>query len=364
MDAAATATTSPGTKTFPTSLTGKSMSLDSSNGDEPVDPRVAVELESLNSATNEINKLEKELEKANAKFRQLLTSTSGQLEVLGKRIGMSNIDRARPFYEALAIAQTAHRACLSAATQFSRANDLHAAAKSTEVAITESKSNSKCLDSVLQEVLNHATLKVMEAEKLKKDSELTHRLRAEDFTKAESRVHELEKHLSREIEKSRPYFELKNQLNINLLCVKTEIESIQNSIATAKATYAASLNRLECISEEIHHQRNANGRSVSGASTASQSPASSARCESPGDHKSRYERHSSSCSSSSSFSNGSTCGKERGSLPRRSSPVGAEAETEPETKNQEQTDTDTDLIKQPVTDSCELTDSNGEETRL
>lgn len=61
------------------------------------------------------------MQNANSKFRQLLTSKSAELEALGKRIG-SAIDRARPFYEALAQAQNAHRACLSAATQFSRAN--------------------------------------------------------------------------------------------------------------------------------------------------------------------------------------------------------------------------------------------------
>lgn len=120
----------------------------------------------------------------------------------------------------------------------------------------------------------------MEAEEQKKSSETEHRCKAEDFTIAERRVSELEKRLSREIEKSRPYFELKDQLNADLQSVKTEIENLQEAIGKAKATYAQSLKRLESISEEIHERRN-NGSSASsrtpgvGAETPTSTSASS-----------------------------------------------------------------------------------------
>ena len=94
---------------------------------------------------------------------------------------------------------------------------------------------------------------------MKKVSEVEHRLRAEDFTCAERRVQELEKNLRREIEKSRPYFQMKDKLNTDLQAVKSEIESRQKSVSEAKRQYSEALKRLESISEEIHERRNGTG---------------------------------------------------------------------------------------------------------
>ena len=49
--------------------------------EEPLDPRVQLELEKLNACTDDINKLETQLEDANALFRQLLSDSTQQLKV-------------------------------------------------------------------------------------------------------------------------------------------------------------------------------------------------------------------------------------------------------------------------------------------
>ena len=60
-------------------------------------------------------------------------------------------------------------------------------------------------------MLNHATMKVMEAESLKTASEAEHAKRAAFFTKAEQEVQHLEKKLKKHIQKSRLYFEATKQ---------------------------------------------------------------------------------------------------------------------------------------------------------
>jgi len=97
--------------------------------EEELDPRVQEELEKLNKHTDQINKLEIQLEEANGLFRTLLTDSTHQLKAMSQKVGVAQIEKARPYFEALEIANKAQKECQSAATAFQRANGIHAAAK-------------------------------------------------------------------------------------------------------------------------------------------------------------------------------------------------------------------------------------------
>ena len=225
--------------------------------EEELDPRVQSELERLNKCTDEINKLELQLEEANAVFRTLLSDSTQQLKATSAKIG-NCIEKARPYYEALEVSQKAQKECQSAATHYQRASGVHAAAKET-IALAEerflSNSSDWSFDNAWQEMLNHATMKVMEAEKAKTDSEAEHQRRALAFTTAETEVQRLEKKLKKFIEKSRPYFEQKDALNRALESQKTCVHLYQEKVKLVKADYARSLRALEEISESIHARR-------------------------------------------------------------------------------------------------------------
>ncbi|TRY73030.1 hypothetical protein TCAL_01890 [Tigriopus californicus] len=224
---------------------------------EVLDPRVQEELEKLNVCTEEINQLEVQLEDANCLFRTLLSDSTHMLKAMAKKVG-GCIEKARPYYEALEVYQKAQKECQSAATHYQRASGIHAAAKET-IALAEqrflSNSNDWKFDNAWQEMLNHATIKVMEAEKTKTDSEAEHMQKADAFQVAEAEVQRLEKKLSRHIQKSQPYFEQKDRFNKTLVDQKSRVQELQQKIAETKAQYAQSLRNLEEISESIHQQR-------------------------------------------------------------------------------------------------------------
>lgn len=159
--------------------------------DEELDPRVQDELERLNSCTDEINQLENELEEANCLFRTLLTDSTHQLKALSKKIGGNTIEKGRPYFEALEISNKAQKECQAAATAYQRAHGIHAAAKET-IALAEqrflSNSTEWEFDNAWQEMLNHATIKVMAAEKQKTESEAEHLKLQNVFTAAEQEV--------------------------------------------------------------------------------------------------------------------------------------------------------------------------------
>ncbi|KAK7078984.1 SH3 domain-binding protein 5 [Halocaridina rubra] len=226
--------------------------------DERLDPRVQVELEKLNTATDDINKLEAKLEEANYVFRTTLTESTARLKALAKKLG-NCIEKARPFYEAQELARSSQLECQRAAVQYQRANALHQAAKETIALAEERFVNSRHehwqFDSAWQEMLNHATMKVMEAEAQKAASEREHMRRAAAFTQAEQRVQQLQRGLKSSINKSLVYFDEKNAIQSQLETLKERVQQLQKAIASSKSTYAQSLRNLEQISEEIHEQR-------------------------------------------------------------------------------------------------------------
>ncbi|XP_063232378.1 SH3 domain-binding protein 5 homolog [Bacillus rossius redtenbacheri] len=230
------------------------------DGEEPdLDPRIQVELEKLNNATDEINKLEIELDEANTAFRLLLSDSTRRLKLLSRKLG-GCIERARPYYEALEVARHAQLECQRAAVHFQRANEIHQAAKET-VALAEqrflSKQHEWQFDNAWQEMLNHATIKVRDAEDQKVESGRSHQKRAMLFNAAEQKAQQLEQRLRRSVAKARPYFEEKALCQQQLATQKERVEALQGAVAATKASYSASLRQLERISEEIHCRRGA-----------------------------------------------------------------------------------------------------------
>ncbi|CAK9801027.1 SH3 domain-binding protein 5 homolog [Anthophora plagiata] len=226
--------------------------------DEVLDPRIQIELENLNDATDDINKLETELDEAQTAFRQLLCETTKRLTEILNKVGNSCVEKARCYYEALEIAREAQIKCQQQAQLFQKASEIHAAAKET-VTLAESRFMSHQhewnFDQAWQDMLNHATLKVMDAENQKAECGREHYRRAVLFHDAEKRLLQLEEKHRRAIIKARPYFEVKTQCDQMLATQKERVEYLQKAIQDAKTNYASSLRRLEEISNQIHQQR-------------------------------------------------------------------------------------------------------------
>ncbi|XP_058055279.1 SH3 domain-binding protein 5 homolog isoform X2 [Anopheles bellator] len=216
-----------------------------------------IELENLNTSTDDINKLEIELEEANSTFRILMNESTRRLKLSSKKLG-SCIEKARPYYEALEKAKVAQLECQAATLKYQRANEIHAAAKET-VALAEqrfmSNSHEWQFDNAWQEMLNHATIKVMDAEKQKAESGAEHHRKAKVFEEAEKKVQQLEERYHRSIQKSRPYFDEKQLCQEQLEAQKGRIQQLEHQIQAAKSAYNTALRNLEKISEEIHQQR-------------------------------------------------------------------------------------------------------------
>ncbi|XP_070692117.1 SH3 domain-binding protein 5b [Pempheris klunzingeri] len=225
-------------------------------GEEDVDPRIQGELEKLNQSTNDINRCETELEDARQKLRSILVEATVKLDGLVKKIGKA-VEESKPYWEARRLARQAQLEAQKATQDFQRATEVLRAAKET-ISLAEQRlleEDNRQFDSAWQEMLNHATQKVMEAEHIKTRSELVHKETAAKHTEAISRMKQLEKKLKRTINKSKPYFEMKAKYYLQLENLKKNVDERQAKLSQAKGKYKTALRNLEMISDEIHEQR-------------------------------------------------------------------------------------------------------------
>ncbi|XP_053570256.1 SH3 domain-binding protein 5 [Bombina bombina] len=224
--------------------------------EEEVDPRIQGELEKLNQSTDDINKREIELEDARQKFRSVLTEATLKLDEMLKKIGKA-VEESKPYWEARKVARQAQLEAQRATQDFQRATEVLRAAKET-ISLAEQRlleDDNRQFDSAWQEMLNHATQRVMEEEQKKTRSELVHKETAAKYNAAISRMKQLEKKLKRTINKSKPYFELKAKYYLQLEQLKKTVDELHVKLSLAKGEYKAALKNLEMISDEIHEKR-------------------------------------------------------------------------------------------------------------
>ncbi|KAM4704622.1 SH3 domain-binding protein 5 [Rhinophrynus dorsalis] len=224
--------------------------------EEEVDPRIQGELEKLNQSTDDINRREIELEDARQKFRSVLTEATLKLDEMVKKIGKA-VEDSKPYWEARKVARQAQLEAQKATQDFQRATEVLRAAKET-ISLAEQRlleDDKRQFDSAWQEMLNHATQRVMEEEQKKTRSELVHKETAAKYNAAMGRMKQLEKKLKRTINKSKPYFELKAKYYLQLEQLKKIVDELQAKLSLAKGEYKTALKNLEMISDEIHEKR-------------------------------------------------------------------------------------------------------------
>ncbi|XP_053190521.1 SH3 domain-binding protein 5-like [Scomber japonicus] len=223
--------------------------------EEELDPRIQEELEHLNQASDEINKLELQLDDARSSYRRILTDSARKLNAQGSQLGAC-IEKARPYYEARRLAKEAQQETQKAALRYERAVSMHTAAREmVYVAEQGLLADKNTMDPTWQEMLNHATSKVNEAEEERLRSEREHQRVTQLCQEAEARVQTLQKTLKKVILKSKPYFELKAQFNHILEEHKAKVVQLEEQVAKVKTRYSVALRNLEQISEQIHAQR-------------------------------------------------------------------------------------------------------------
>ncbi|XP_061402919.1 SH3 domain-binding protein 5 isoform X2 [Musca vetustissima] len=228
------------------------MSMESNN--TPVDPRVQVELEKLNTATDNINKYEVELDEAKCEFKRILAESVVRIKQSAHKLGNS-IEAAKPYYESRIYAAQLAKETQVAAANYEKAKSIHAAAKEMVYLAEQGLGEKSTLDTACQEMLSHAASKVNQSQLEVTDARNSLKMCQLKLEVANNRVGKLQGQLRQAIKASRPYYETRANYNGILKAQKEKINSLENKVSEAKMTYNEALKNLEQISEEIHRQR-------------------------------------------------------------------------------------------------------------
>ncbi|KAI4818151.1 hypothetical protein KUCAC02_011511 [Chaenocephalus aceratus] len=288
-------------------------------GEEELDPRIQDELEQLNQASDEINKLELQLDVRKSSYRRVLTDSARRLNAQGSQLGAC-IEKARPYYEARRLAKEAQQETQKAALRYERAVSMHTAAREmVYVAEQGLQADRNTLDPTWQEMLNHATAKVgeqatatesseaeipstsepapqrssisntqvNEAEEERLRSEREHQRVTQLCQDAEARVQTLQKALKKVIVKSKPYFELKAQFNHIL-----ELRSIRKLRSISSSGRSAAQVDQQLRSIRSSGRSGSSGRSAAQVDQQLRSISSSGRSAAQVDQKLRSIRSS------------------------------------------------------------------------
>lgn len=240
------------------SIVNKTNSESTENEKEaPLDPRIQLELERLNKACADINKLENELEEAKALFISSKKRQTQRLEYLQKKLG-SCINKAKPYYESLKQTEQLQIETQKAVHEFQKANSLYKTAKETLTVAENSLESNESGGQIPDEWQEHLSLiitKISLSKKAADQAEENHRNKALEFQNAEKRSQYLEKDLKGYILKSQSYYDEKTQWNIQMEAQKMQIHDLEQAIIQTKKTYKDAMLNLSKISEEIHSQR-------------------------------------------------------------------------------------------------------------
>ncbi|XP_055390049.1 putative uncharacterized protein DDB_G0282133 isoform X2 [Condylostylus longicornis] len=230
------------------------MSFESNTSSGGVDPRVQIELEKLNTATDDINRLEVQIEEAKCDFKKLLATSVEKIKQSAHKLGNA-IEAARPYYEARLYVTQLSKETQLAQLNYEKAKSVHAAAKEMVNLAELGVGESSTLDAACQEMLSHATSRVHESQLEVSDARNFLKICELKQEVSNNRVTKLQAQLKGAIKASRPYYETRANYNGLLKAQKEKIDLLENQVGEAKMTYNEALKNLERISEEIHKQR-------------------------------------------------------------------------------------------------------------
>ncbi|XP_032594120.1 SH3 domain-binding protein 5 isoform X2 [Drosophila grimshawi] len=226
----------------------------STESNTPVDPRVQIELEKLNTATDNINKYEVELDEAKCEFKRLLAESVVRIKAAAHKLGNS-IDAAKPYYESRIYAAQLAKETQQAAANHEKAKSIHAAAKEMVYLAEQGLGEKSTLDTACQEMLSHAASKVNQSQLEVTDTRNALKMCQLKLEVANNRVNKLQGQLKQALRASRPYYETRANYNGLLKAQKLRVNELETKVSAAKLTYNEALKNLEQISEDIHRQR-------------------------------------------------------------------------------------------------------------
>eukprot|EP00450_Noctiluca_scintillans_P012027 CAMPEP_0194503114 /NCGR_PEP_ID=MMETSP0253-20130528/28199_1 /TAXON_ID=2966 /ORGANISM="Noctiluca scintillans" /LENGTH=223 /DNA_ID=CAMNT_0039345365 /DNA_START=45 /DNA_END=719 /DNA_ORIENTATION=+ len=201
-------------------------------------------LDTMNQASNDINMLEGEISKAEAKVSSLLHGCS--FDKLRARHG-DVVDRTRPYFEAMTKLHAATKLARVKADLYYNAVN-HLETSRAKLRLMEEKSASPFQDdvSLLQE-----RVRLYKQKCDRREEEHTRAL--DDLRQAESKVHDVKSQASMmEVWRAAPLFQVLHRQQAKLKKAHHNLKFLTDKASESKSLYSSAISDLERISTAVH----------------------------------------------------------------------------------------------------------------
>ena len=238
--------------------------------DEPLDPRIKDELNTMNASGDDINNLEAQILRIKNDLTKIMNEGNIKLDEMKFKIGDRTIENAKIYYTTLIKAKRVHRALLKATRDFDLASKEKQTAKDEYKKVEEEYLETKAdktrdntaennsittQESTALDRVNVAINRIYELDEVVLKRENIHQQKSTEFTRLVAVLQECKKKHRRNIIKAKPYFETKYHYEHRLMDLMATRRYIFDQVKHAKVRYNIAMHNLETISLQIHNMR-------------------------------------------------------------------------------------------------------------
>eukprot|EP00800_Vazella_pourtalesii_P018156 TRINITY_DN5746_c0_g3_i1.p1 TRINITY_DN5746_c0_g3~~TRINITY_DN5746_c0_g3_i1.p1 ORF type:complete len:391 (+),score=94.81 TRINITY_DN5746_c0_g3_i1:40-1212(+) len=238
--------------------------------EEPLDPRIKDELDTMNASGDDINNLEAQVLRIKNDLTKIMNEGNIKLDEMKFKIGDKTIENAKIYYTTLIKAKRMHRALLKATRDFDLASKEKQAAKDDYKKVEEEYLATKAdktrdntaennsittQESSALDRVNVVINRIYELDEVVLKRENIHQQKSIEFTRLVAVLQECKKKHRRNILKAKPYFETKYHYEHRLMDLMATRRYIFDQLKHAKVRYNIAMHNLETISLQIHNMR-------------------------------------------------------------------------------------------------------------
>eukprot|EP00958_Prasinococcus_capsulatus_P004021 scaffold375_cov378-Prasinococcus_capsulatus_cf.AAC.26 len=222
---------------------------------ETVDPRVETTLESLNAATDEINRLETRLAEARQTRKSVRQSSTAKLALYKQHFNATTIRKTAVYFEAYSENTAAQERVLETTRLFTEALDKHELAKRELAELEQQVASGVDFTPSLQDSLNSAAIEVVDAENQKTSATLAHEQAMLEADNAMAKVDKLFKKYKSKIPHVKPYYDAEIYQKKVVGIAEQNVGKLERALDGAKGRVQEALEKLNTISEHVHELR-------------------------------------------------------------------------------------------------------------
>ena len=227
---------------------------DDIEGEEDLDPRVGEALEQLNEATDEVNRLENDLNGARRAYSKIKKETAAKVNHCVNTLEV-HIRAAAPYYNALEVARQRKDKASEAALAYTDAAASHDTARAALRDVECALEGGATFDPRMQDEMGRCGEAVTRSAAARQQANVAYIAATGQCDEALAQLDAFSRRVKKHALLAKPYFDARMQAEVERAKGRKHCDGLSEQVDAAKARVADALAMLDRISREVHAKR-------------------------------------------------------------------------------------------------------------